>query len=51
MTTKARELSSNPNGDRRACSICNPKPNRVRADRVWGEPRVGRWVKIVKEKR
>ena len=35
MTTKVKEITSNPNGDRRSCAICTPRPDRVPHDRVW----------------
>jgi hypothetical protein len=32
----AKELDNMRNGDRGACPICSPKPDRLREDQVWG---------------
>lgn len=31
----AKELDNRKDGDRNACPICNPKRDKISADRVW----------------
>jgi hypothetical protein len=35
MPAKAKELNNRREGDRRQCSTCNPRPDRVPLWKVW----------------
>lgn len=49
MGTKAKEITSNPHGDRNQCPICNPRKDRIRHDQVWGWKGYYRRVEIDSE--